>query len=157
MTIQNKNIREEVQGFVELGGAALIPMAPSTTGVLFQMVAKKHGKLKAATFMVAAAATTIGSTALDTLKLQKRGITGAVTAVDISVTAVFVNAAAAPQINLPSGTLVRIPGLGGNRVVQGEIIDVVWTETGTPPSTRPTMSFLGAEFEYDSNISPSLP
>lgn len=138
--------------------ATVPPHAPTTTATVLRFVMPKSGKLKAVTCIVAAAGTAGNSTDLkETLKVNKRGVTGAVSAVAISAEVSLVDLNLTPDLILASGTVVNLPGLSGNRAVKGEICDLVWTETGTlGTATRATFSVLGIEFEADSNISPSV-
>jgi len=153
--ISNKNVREMPDLYRE---TTTYPYAPTTTATVTKFTAPKSGKLKQLTAMVAVAGTAGNSTDLkETLKLNKRGVTGAVAAVAISSEVSLVDINLTPDLLLAAGAEVKLVGLSGNRLVKGEVIDLAWTETGTiGTATRATFTILALEFEADTNVSASI-
>lgn len=153
--IRNVNVKEMPDLYRE---TVTYPYAPTTSATVAKFTAPKSGRLKQLTAMVAVAGTAGNSTDLkETLKLNKCGVTGAVSAVAISNEVSLVDINLTPDLLLAAGTEVKLLGLSGNRLVKGEVIDLAWTETGTiGTATRATFTILSMEFEADTNVSATV-
>lgn len=134
---------------------AALPFAPTTTAVLApRYVAPCNGKLVYAEICIAVASA-IGNSVdvLDTLKIDRRGVSGAATAVNIAAAVNLLKAAATSQIRA-AGELVKLLGLAGNHLVAGEIFEFPYTETGTlGTGTRATFQITRVLFEADAYMS----
>lgn len=135
--------------------ATVPPHAPTTTAVVARFTMQKAGVIKRAAAIVAVAGTAGNSADLkDTLKINKRGVTGAVAAVAVTSEVSLIDVTQTPDLILAAGARVNMEGLPGNHCVEGEICDVQWTETGTiNTGTRPTFNILAIEVEFDTNSS----
>lgn len=153
--INLKNRREESL-YPTVPGATAV-LTPTTTATLApRWVAPRAGKIKAMVLKITNLGVVGGADTKDTLKLQKRGITGAVGAVAVTADQPLLDATQTPDLVYAAGTKVVIPGLAGNSVVEGEVLEPVWTETGTAAGTRPNFSILAVIFESTSHVDPSI-
>jgi len=114
--------------------------------------------VKALVFPVAVAGVAGTSTDLkETLKLQKRGVTGAVSAVVVTTEVPVVDVNLTPDLLPAAGTEIVCVGLPGNHCVEGEVLEAVWTETGTiGTGTRAQIGALQVIYEADSHLDPTL-
>jgi hypothetical protein len=147
-----KNVKERVLT-PWLPGTTVI-LAPTTTAQLApKWLCPVSGRIKAVVLnIVVASAKGTSADVLDTIKLDKRGITGAVTASAVTSTVTLLKAAATSVIRA-AGERVVLAGASGNHCVRGEILELTWTETGTlGDATRPTFTVTGVIFEADQNF-----
>ena len=69
----------------------------------------------------------------------------------------YVDLTLTPDLIRAAGTKLVILGLVGNHCVKGEVLEAVWTETGTVgTATRSQINILGVVFEADRNLDPTL-
>ena len=132
---------------------ATVVLAPTTTATLApRWVCPVPGRVKGL-ILTDVVASAIGTSVnvKDTVHVSKRGVTGAVTAVLVTAAPALLDAAAV--ITKAVGQEVLVLGLAGNHCVQGEVLEAVWTETGTlGDATRPTFSIAGLLYEADMNL-----
>jgi hypothetical protein len=135
---------------------AALPFAPTVTAVVLpKYVAPQGGRIKTVEIVVAVAGAVGNSTdLLETLVMNKRGLTGAVSAVAITQTKTVFSAVTGALVPAPVGTVIQLFGLSGVSVVKGEILELQWTETGTlGTATRPTFNVTKVNFEANRNLS----
>lgn len=149
--INLKNVREASLPYTL--APATVVLAPTTTATLApRWVCPVAGRVKGLV-LTTVVASAIGNSVdvKDTVHVSKRGITGSVGAVLVTAAPALLDAAAV--ITKAAGQEVIVLGLAGNHCVQGEVLEAVWTETGTlGTGTRPTFSIAGLIFEADSNL-----
>ncbi len=157
--IRLENQGEHLQDASSAPGA--FPLAPTTTATLFSFIAKNDGELIESTFVVATDGALGGTTTdiLETLKVNKNGWSasgsGEGAVVQIGATTNVMKKVAPAKTPL-AGELIRVRGLAGNRVKKGEIITIVWTESGTTTGiTRPKLNYLGSKIRYIKSIDPA--
>jgi len=132
--------------------ATVPPHVIAAAGVVKRYVAKASGRLKAVVVVVATAPTGTGGDHTQGLKVDKRGISGAVTAVNIAPEKKIKDDTTTPDILRAVGTRIVLTGLSDNHVLEGEIFELVATETGTPAGTDSAFSIIQCILESDSHL-----
>jgi hypothetical protein len=134
---------------------AALPFAPTTTAIVLpKYVAPQGGRIKVLELVIAVAGA-VGNSVdlLETLVLNKRGLTGAVTAAAVTQLKTIFSAVTGALVPAPAGQVIQLFG-NGISIIKGEILEAQWTETGTlGTATRPTFNISKVVFEANRNLS----
>jgi len=135
---------------------AALPFAPTATAVVLpKFVAPQGGFIKMVELVIAVASAVGNSVDVkDTLVLNKRGLTGAVTAVAMTQLMTIFSAVTAAPVPAVAGQIIKLFGIPGVFCIKGEILELQWTETGTlGTATRPTFTIPKVIFAANRNLS----
>ena len=155
--IRPANVRECILPFTVPPATAVL--TPTTTATLApRWTCPVPGKVKGLVIVTIANAAAGNSTDLkDTLVLNKRGDSGGGSSTAVTEVVSIMDLTLTPDLIRAAGTKLVILGLVGNHCVKGEVLEAVWTETGTVgTATRSQINILGVVFEADRNLDPTL-
>ena len=132
--------------------ATVPPHVIAAAATVKRYVAPANGRLKALILKVATPPTGTGGDHTQGLRIDKRGVSGAVTAVIIAAEIKLKDDTTTPDILRAQDDRIVMYGLTGNTLLEGEIFELVATEAGTPAGTDSGFNIIECIFEAASHL-----
>lgn len=132
--------------------ATIPPHVIAAAGTVKRYVAPANGRLKALVLKVATPPTGTGGDHTQGLKIDKRGISGGVTAVNIAAEIKLKDDTTTPDILRAQDDRIVMTGLAGNTLEEGEIFELVATESGSEAGNDSAFNIVECIFEASSHL-----